>query len=137
MPDGVLSTEALLALARDAASRAHCPYSRFRVGAVAVAEGRRFVGCNVENASYGLTVCAERVAIWSAVAAGHPRIGHLAVACVDAPVDAAPATRMPCGACRQVMTELLTPDAVVDVDGVGRFTLSELLPRGFRLAGPT
>ena len=127
----------LLVLARDAATRAHCPYSRFRVGAVAVADGQRFVGCNVENASYGLTVCAERVAIWSAVAAGHPRIGHLAVACVDAPPDAAPATRMPCGACRQVMAELLAPGAVVDVDGAGRFTLPELLPSAFMLEGAT
>ena len=121
----------LLAEARAAAGRAHCPYSRFRVGAVAVAGGRRFAGCNVENASYGLTVCAERVAIWSAVAAGHARIGHLAVACVDAPTGAAPATRMPCGACRQVMAELLEPGAAVDVDGVGRFTVAELLPGAF------
>ena len=123
----------LLALAREAALRAHCPYSRFRVGAVAVAARQRFAGCNVENASYGLTVCAERVAIWAAVAAGHPRISHLAVACIDAPADAGPNARMPCGACRQVMAELFAPGAVVVVDGVGRFTLPELLPRAFTL----
>ena len=123
----------LLVLARDAATRAHCPYSRFRVGAVAVADGQRFVGCNVENASYGLTVCAERVAIWSALAAGHSRVGHVAVACIDASSDAPPAARMPCGACRQVMAELLAPDAVIDVDGVGRFTVPELLPGAFML----
>ncbi len=137
MPNGALASEDLLALARTTASRAYCPYSRFRVGAVAVAGGHRFVGCNVENASYGLTVCAERVAIWSAVAAGHSRVSHVAVACVDARADTAPASRMPCGACRQVMAEFLTPDAVVDVDGIGPFTLPELLPRAFTLEGAT
>jgi cytidine deaminase len=123
----------LLALAREAAARAHCPYSRFRVGAVAVANGLRFVGCNVENASYGLSICAERVAMFSAVAAGHPRVSRLAVACIDAAADLGPGGRMPCGACRQVMAELLRPDAVIEVDGVGELTLSELLPDPFAL----
>jgi cytidine deaminase len=128
-----MSDSELLRIARQAATRAHCPYSRFRVGAVAVADGRRFVGCNVENASYGLTVCAERVAIFSAVAAGHPRVERLAVSCVDAPAELGTSGRMPCGACRQVMTELLTPDAEILVDGVGTFSLAELLPNPFSL----
>ncbi|MBA2447884.1 MAG: cytidine deaminase [Chloroflexi bacterium] len=123
----------LLALARDAATRAHCPYSRFRVGAVALADGLPFAGCNVENASYGLAICAERVALFSAVAAGHPRVTRLAVACVDAPPDDGPSGRMPCGACRQVMAELMPPEAIVVVDGVGDFTLADLLPNPFAL----
>jgi cytidine deaminase len=133
--ESLASGSELLALAREAAARAHCPYSRFRVGSVAVADGLHFVGCNVENASYGLTVCAERVAIFAAVAAGHPAITRLAVACIDAADDDGPSGRMPCGACRQVMAELMAPDAVVDVDGVGRFTLAELLPRPFAVRG--
>ena len=131
MADANAADPELLALAREAATRAHAPYSRFRVGAVAVAEGLRFLGCNVENASYGLTACAERVAMWSAVAGGHCQISRLAVSCVDAPPDAPAASRMPCGACRQVMAELFAPDAVILVDGVGQFTLTDLLPGAF------
>ena len=123
----------LLAEAREVAARAYCPYSRFRVGAVALAGGRRFAGCNVENASYGLSICAERVAVFAAVAAGHQQIDRLAVVCVDAAADLGPSGRMPCGACRQVMAELLAPDAVVLVDGVGALTMPDLLPRPFAL----
>ncbi len=123
----------LIDLAREAATRAYCPYSRFRVGAAVEAEGQTFTGCNVENASYGLTVCAERVAIFTAVAAGHLPIGRLAVSCVDASTDLGPGGRMPCGACRQVMAEFMAADAEVLVDGVGRFTPLELLPGKFAL----
>ncbi len=121
----------LLVLAREAATRAHAPYSRFRVGAVAVADGQPFLGCNVENASFGLTACAERVAMWSAVAGGRRQISRLAVACVDAPPHAPTTSRMPCGACRQVMAELFAPDAIILVDGVGQFTIADLLPGAF------
>jgi cytidine deaminase len=123
----------LMDLARQAATRAYCPYSRFRVGAAVEAGGQRFAGCNVENASYGLTVCAERVAMFNAVAAGHARLAGLAVSCVDAREDLGPGGRMPCGACRQVMAELMDPDAVVEVDGVGRFVVADLLPARFTL----
>ena len=128
-----MSDSELLDEARRAATRAHCPYSRFRVGAVAVADGERFNGCNVENASYGLSICAERVAMFAAVGAGHPRISRLAVACIDAPAGDGPNGRMPCGACRQVMAELMEPDGIVVVDGVGRFGLVDLLPNPFVL----
>jgi cytidine deaminase len=125
---------ALRDAAVDAMHHAYVPYSKFPVGVAGlVDDGRLVVGCNVENASYGLAMCAERVAIFAAVAAGHRRIERLAVSCIDARPDLGPNGRMPCGACRQVMAELMTPDAVVDVDGVGAFTVAELLPGAFRL----
>ena len=122
----------LLVLARQVASRAYVPYSRFRVGAaVRDARGALHVGCNVENASYGLTLCAERNAIFGAISAGAVRpFEALAVACVDAE----PGGCSPCGACRQVIAEHLRVDAPVFVDGLGRFTIAELLPHGFTLA---
>ena len=128
--------ESFVAAARSAAERAYAPYSRFRVGAAVVAGGQTFVGCNVENVSYGLAICAERVALFAAVAAGHRRVERLAVACPDAAPELGSEGRMPCGACRQVMAELMAPDAEIMVDGVGTFSLAELLPRAFRLGGP-
>ncbi len=128
-----MAPENLLERARAAAVGAHCPYSNFRVGAAVEVDGRTFVGCNIENASYGLTVCAERVAIFTAVAAGHTRISRLAVSCIDAKADLGPGGRMPCGACRQVMAEFMPTDGAVEVDGVGTFTPLELLPGKFAL----
>jgi cytidine deaminase len=127
--------DVLIALARQAAERAYAPYSRFRGGAVLLdANGHVFAGCNVESASYGLTLCAERGAISGAIAAGAARpFQALAVACLDASSAQDPAGRMPCGACRQVMAEHLAPNAPIDVDGVGRFTVVDLLPFPFRL----
>jgi len=125
--------EQLLAAAREAAHSAHCPYSRFRVGAAVLADGQMFLGCNVENASYGLTICAERVAIFAAVASGKRRIDAIAVACVDARDNAGEAELMPCGACRQVMAEFGGDDLAVLVDRVGARRLADLLPGAFRL----
>jgi cytidine deaminase len=121
----------LMEHARQVAHRAYAPYSRFRVGAaLRDASGAIHVGCNVENASYGLTVCAERNAIFGAIGAGAARpFVALAVACIDADEGGC----SPCGACRQVMWEHLDAAATVDVDGLGRFTVAELLPHGFRL----
>jgi cytidine deaminase len=93
--------------------------------------GQVFPGCNIENASYGLTTCAERVALFSAVAAGHRRVDRLAVSCVDAGSELGHNGRMPCGACRQVMAELMGLDGEVLVDGVGAFRVSDLLPIAF------
>jgi len=125
----------LLEQARSAALNAYSPYSKFRVGAaVLVSGGRIFTGCNIESASYGLTICAERVALFSAVAAGARNFTRLAVACPDAPPNPID-LRMPCGACRQVMAELLATNAEVMIDGVGVRTMSELLPDAFRLGG--
>jgi cytidine deaminase len=130
---GQSAPDRLVLQARTAAERAYAPYSKFRVGAAAEVDGQVYAGCNVENASYGLTVCAERIALFSAVAAGHRRVPRLAVTCVDAGPELGPNGRMPCGACRQVMAELMGLDGEVLVDGVGRFTVSDLLPRAFTL----
>jgi cytidine deaminase len=127
------SAEQLLEHARRAAALAHAPYSRFRVGAAVVAGGRVFSGCNIENASYGLCMCAERVAAFKAVSEGHARLSSVAVSCIDAAAALGSDGRMPCGACRQVLAELGGPDLPVHVDGAGSFTLAELLPHAFRL----
>lgn len=123
----------LLEAARSASRSAYCPYSRFRVGAAIRAGGRIFVGGNVENASYGLTVCAERTAAFAAVLAGASRFEAIAVACVDAPEGSGPDLLMPCGACRQVLFEFAEAATPVIVDRVGRMTLGDLLPLAFRL----
>jgi cytidine deaminase len=123
--------DGLVAAARAASANAWCPYRGFAVGAaVRAADGRVFAGCNVENASYGLTICAERNAVFQAVAAGAREL--LAVALYTP--TAQPAT--PCGACRQVMAEFGVRDVLcVGQDGEGeRHALGALLPHAFRLA---
>ena len=124
----------LVEAARGAVPRAHAPYSRYRVGAAVLADdGRIFAGCNVENASYGLTLCAERVAVGAAVTAGVRALKAVAVAARGR------ALPVPCGACRQVLAEFAAPDTPVLVTGatarspVKRFTLGRLLPARFRL----
>jgi cytidine deaminase len=111
---------------------AHAPYSNFRVGAaILLADGKIFSGCNVENASYGMTNCAERTAIFSAVARLGPKIEIRAVAVTN---DHGVACS-PCGACRQVIYEFGS-DAVVFFQGARgpkQAHITELLPEGFRL----
>ena len=125
--------EDLVAQARLVAQRAYAPYSHFRVGAaVRDADGATFVGCNVESASYGMTMCAERNAIFGAIAAGARRpFTALALTCLDANREGG---CMPCGACRQIVSEHLAPDAPIVVDGRGHFTPADLLPYAFSLA---
>jgi cytidine deaminase len=120
--------DALFAEARRAADFAYAPYSKFRVGAALLAEdGSIFSGCNVENRSFGLTICAERNAAWQGVAKGRRRFTALAISTPDseAPVG-------PCGACRQVLSEFMGPGAPVRFGGGGRdrvdTTMGELLP---------
>lgn len=123
----------LTAAAREAATRAHCPYSRFRVGAAVLVDGQVFSGCNIENASFGLSICAERVAIFGAVGAGCRHISDIAIACPDATVGGDMGHHMPCGACRQVMAEFGDQQTRIHVDGIGTWRLGELLQHPFRL----
>lgn len=113
-------------------SNAHAPYSHFRVGAaVLLTNGKVYTGCNVENASYGMTNCAERTAIFSAVAQLGPKIEIRAVAVTNDHNDAC----SPCGACRQVIYEF-GPDATIFFQGAKgpkQAHITELLPEGFRL----
>lgn len=115
----------LVELAWETRLKAHAPYSQFQVGAALLAsDGRVFTGCNVENLSYGLTMCAERVAIGAAIAAGANQFEAVAVvADTGVPIS-------PCGACRQVMAEFGVPKVLL-ANRAERleFTLEELLPR--------
>ena len=129
----MLSREELLSLAREVALKAHCPYSRFRVGAAVVADGKTYVGVNVEISSYGLTLCAERSALAAAMAAGviAGSVTQVAVACIDVPQGAPIQDRTPCGACRQWLADL-APHAIIYIDGDMRnFTIEDLLPYAF------
>jgi cytidine deaminase len=118
--------------ARKVMRNAHAPYSNFHVGsAILLTNGKIFSGCNVENASYGMTNCAERTAIFSAVATLGPKIEIAAVAVANDHDVAC----SPCGACRQVIYEF-GPDAVVffqGAEGPKQAHITELLPEGFRL----
>lgn len=130
--------EKLVQAACDIRKHAHAPYSKFHVGAALLTEsGKIFVGCNVENASYGLTICAERAAVFAAVAAGEGKSGEandwVAMAV------ATPGGHSPCGACRQVLVEFAPalPVLLVDSDrpdaaeGVRETDMAVLLPGRF------
>ncbi|HZE27568.1 MAG TPA: cytidine deaminase [Terriglobales bacterium] len=122
----------LLRTARAAMKKAYAPYSQFRVGAALLTTtGKLFSGCNVENASYGMTNCAERTAIFSAVAELGPKLEICAISVVND--HGVPCS--PCGACRQVIYEF-GPDAIVFFQGAKgekQAHITELLPEGFRL----
>jgi cytidine deaminase len=124
--------EELLSAAREAMSCAYAPYSKFRVGAAVLTEsGEVFLGCNVENASYGMTNCAERTAIFAAVARLGPKMRVRTVVVVNS----AGVPCSPCGACRQVIFEF-GPKARVVFQGQNGFeeaAIADLLPFGFRL----
>ena len=126
-----MTTEDLIATAREVATRAYAPYSGFRVGAVVVAaDGSRYTGANVENGAYGSSICAEASAIAAAVSAGVRQIDTIAVACLDAPTEGG----YPCGNCRQLMNEFRVETVLVDdPEGPRTHTLGDLLPHGFRL----
>lgn len=133
-----ISDNDLIDLARQARSQAYVPYSHFPVGAaVEVENGQVFTGCNIENGSFGATNCAERTAIFTAVAAGFRQIKRLAVVCNDSQPC------MPCGICRQVISEFAdddfyclcaagspSPDCA---DPIRKLDLDELLPNRFYL----
>jgi cytidine deaminase len=118
----------LVTAARNAQAHAYAPYSNFRVGAaLEAADGTVFVGCNIENASFGLTICAERAALCAAVSAGARRFRRaVVVSDIDPPAP-------PCGACRQMLAEF---GLDLPIDGVGpratvRWRLADLLPAAF------
>ncbi|RIK84244.1 MAG: cytidine deaminase [Planctomycetota bacterium] len=123
--------QALVGAALNVRARAHAPYSRFLVGAaVLTASDEIIAGCNVENSSYGLTICAERAAVCAAVAAGHKQLVAIAVATSGG--------HSPCGACRQVLSEFGSAMEVLLIDadnpaGIRRTTLDKLLPDQFTL----
>lgn len=119
--------------AKSAAQNSYSNYSNFPVGAALMTDdGTIYTGCNIENASYGLSNCGERTAIFKAVSDGHRKISAVAVNCLKGD-PSVPATLMPCGACRQVMREFMDDDAIILVAGVGEFTLADLLPHAFHL----
>lgn len=120
------------ALATAARALAHAPYSQFQVGAaVEMADGRRFSGANIENASYGLAICAERTAIFAAVLAGSRQLREVSVCTGSSPPSS------PCGACRQVLLEFAADPSAVTVTAINlagerrTWTLAQLLPDGF------
>jgi cytidine deaminase len=120
----------LVSMARSASERAYAPYSNYHVGAaVRCSDGSVFTGCNVENASYGLTMCAERTAIFAAVAAGHRDFVRIVVATQKPPVP------YPCGACLQVLAEWNSDLQILVVcpDKSREGTLAQFLPRRFNL----
>ena len=124
----------MIEASRAARANAHAPFSGYPVGAaVLTQDGRIFGGCNVENSSYGLTICAERIAVGSAVAAGQKKIMAVAISLTGVAI--------PCGACRQVLYDF-NPDMTVVIDDLSKdseeppeaISLRDLLPRGFRFA---
>ncbi len=124
-----MTDQELVALAKEAMKNAYVPYSKFQVGAALLAkDGTVFKGCNIENASYGATNCAERTAIFKAVSEGVKEFEKIAV--VASSGDYA----SPCGICRQVLFEFM-PDGEVILDsdekGMVTYTVRELLPMGF------
>ena len=125
-----MTNQELIEIARQVREHAHAPYSKFKVGAaLESADGRIFTGCNVENSSYGLSMCAERVAIFKAISEGLRDFKRIAViADTHSPVR-------PCGACRQVISDLFPKDAEVilaNLQGDIEVTrISELLPAPF------
>ena len=134
----------LLAAALSAREHAYCPYSNYAVGsALRLADGQTVTGCNVENASYGLSICAERSAIFAAALQGHDPLQVVAIAIVAGPeIESSfnTADALPCGACLQVLSEFAAPEcqiicANIDGDEMEQpprvYTLRELFPNGF------
>ena len=125
-----MTNQELIEIARQVREHAHAPYSKFKVGAaLESADGRVFTGCNVENSSYGLSMCAERVAIFKAISEGLRDFNRIAV------IADTPSPVRPCGACRQVISDLFPKDAEVilsNLQGDIEVTkISELLPAPF------
>lgn len=121
--------DTLISAAQAVRERAHAPFSKFKVGAAIEDEhGRIFTGCNVENASYGLTLCAERVAVFKAISEGAGRLIRVVV------VADTPTPTPPCGACRQILWEFMGDAEIIMVNLAGQretVHLSQIFPRAF------
>lgn len=130
-----LDPKVLHEAAKKASEFSYSPYSKFKVGAAVLCESGQIVtGCNVENASYGLTMCAERTTIFTAIARGETPVA-IAITCPDGdPGDRM--SQMPCGACRQVMAEFMKPGSLVVIEGSIEYTVGELIPCAFSLIKP-
>ncbi len=127
-----MNRKELIQLAREARRRAYAPYSNFQVGAALLGvSGQVYTGCNVENISFGLTVCAERVALFKAVSEGEREFRSIAIVTANA--------ASPCGACRQVLSEFAPALEVIiasdDSESYETFSLRDLLPRCFDSIG--
>ena len=128
-----MDLESLISASRAAMEKAYAPYSGFKVGAAVLGgSGGIYAGCNVENASYGLTICAERVAVFNAVSAGEKEIRAVAIA------NTTGKPAFPCGACRQVLAEFAPSDGKMEIhlvsdEGIETHTLAELLPHAFKV----
>jgi cytidine deaminase len=124
-----MNAEQLIEYAREARKNAFAPYSRFKVGAaLRAASGKLYTGCNIENATYGLTVCAERVALWKAISEGERAFTQIAV------ISASRRPASPCGACRQLLWEFCGDIEVVLANLRAHrevHRLADLLPRPF------
>ena len=116
-----MSNDELISKAYEATKNSYAPYSKFNVGAVALCGEKIYMGCNIENASFGATICAERCAIFKAVSDGCTKIDKIVIVCSTH--DFA----YPCGICRQVMTEFM------DENGIREYKLSDLMPESFRM----
>lgn len=125
-----MTNQELIAKAKEVMTKAYAPYSHFQVGAALLAkDGRVFTGCNVENATYGATICAERTAVTKAVSEGVREFEKIAIVASSGEYAA------PCGICRHVLFEFMPEGKVVlwsELEGEKEFALTELLPFGFR-----
>lgn len=125
-----MSNDELISKAYEAMKNSYAPYSKFNVGAVALCGEKNYIGCNIENASFGATICAERCAIFKAVSDGCTKIDKIVIVCSTH--DFA----YPCGICRQVMTEFMDENGIIVVTNdkeIREYKLSDLMPESFRM----
>ena len=125
-----MSNDELISKAYEAMKNSYAPYSKFNVGAVALCGEKIYMGCNIENAAFGATICAERCAIFKAVSDGYTKIDKIVIVCSTH--DFA----YPCGICRQVMTEFMDENGIIVVTNdkeIREYKLSDLMPESFRM----
>ncbi len=128
-----MNDKELIEKAREAREKAYAPYSHFAVGAALLtASGTVYTGTNIENSSFGLTCCAERVAVFKAVSAGEQEFEKIAI------VGSKEGEALPCGACLQVLAEFAPEVMIITFDGkeTHTYALRDLLPKGFHFMGP-